>query len=138
VHLTEYICSKCHYAGKPRYKKRGSAKTEFMMWATFPLGIPYTVWRMFGKTKLCKECSGEILIDLDTPLGARLLQASEDEIMGKIAGTKPLKPAQAAQFIATIDPEISPPVDIASTEEEKPSPPPTNPKPRAHQDPNQW
>lgn len=71
--MVQYICSQCRYIGKPRYQKRGSGMTEFKMWMLFPLGIPYSIWRICAKDKLCTQCGNEILIGDDTLLGLQMI-----------------------------------------------------------------
>lgn len=117
-----------------------------MMWMIFPLGIPYTLWRMFGKTKICKECSGEILVDVDSMLGLRLLAASEEALLGKIASGGVSKPQTATHAMAKTRPDTfnqptpaqNPSPAAILPEEALADPPKPARKPRAHQDPNQW
>lgn len=68
------ICPKCDYTGLPAKKKRGSGRTEMLCWLMFPLGIPYTLWRMFGKIPVCKGCGHDMLIDEESPVGQRMLE----------------------------------------------------------------
>lgn len=70
----QYICPKCHHVGKAAGKKRGSGKAEFMGWMMFPLGVPYTLWRIFCKQPICRACGHEILIDLTSPVGECLYE----------------------------------------------------------------
>ena len=76
--MTDYICRMCHYVGQPKLIKRGSGKTEIIMWLLFPLGIPYSIWRMFGKHKTCLMCEHESLVFTDSIIGKRLLSLQED------------------------------------------------------------
>lgn len=69
------ICPKCDYVGVAKMKKRGTAKRELIGWVLlFPLGIPYSIWRMFGKLPVCKSCGHDILIDEASPVGQRVLE----------------------------------------------------------------
>lgn len=49
---------------------------EWIMWSLFPLGIPYSIWRMIAKKYVCSQCDGDILFPLDGVLGSTLSQAS--------------------------------------------------------------
>ena len=69
----KYICPTCHHIGKPKYIKPGSGKGELRAWLMFPFGVPYTIWRMLAKTKVCKSCGGFGLIDEDSTVGLRLM-----------------------------------------------------------------
>jgi hypothetical protein len=71
--MTQMICSKCYHLGKPAKKKRGSNKVEFFMWMSFPLGLPYTFWRMLTKYPVCSQCDSPMLIVADSTVGRRLL-----------------------------------------------------------------
>lgn len=82
--MAEYICSRC-YNTHIRKKKRGSGKVEFVMWTLFPLGIPYTLWRMFSKFPVCGECESEMLVDVDSLMGQRLIQIAEENLVNNIA-----------------------------------------------------
>ncbi len=74
-----YICTKCDYVGAAAKKKRGSTKVEMVGWfLLFPLGIPYSIWRMVTKFDVCKGCGNEAIIDASTMVGQRLL-AKMDE-----------------------------------------------------------
>lgn len=68
------ICPKCEYVGVAKMKRRGSTKMELVGWLLlFPLGIPYSIWRMFGKAEVCKSCGHDILIAEDSIVGQRVL-----------------------------------------------------------------
>jgi len=77
------ICPKCEYIGVAALKKRGSTKMELIGWLVlFPLGIPYSIWRMFGKIPVCKNCSHDLLVDEDSIVGQKMME--------KIYGLPPL------------------------------------------------
>lgn len=89
----EYICPTCGYMGKAGGKKRGSGRLEWNLWLLFPLGLPYTLWRIFCKQRVCKSCSSEILIEQDSVVGQRLMAKWEENIgLGKDSGftTRPI------------------------------------------------
>lgn len=73
-----YICPKCQHIGLPGRKKRGSAGAEMFGWMVFPLGVPYTLWRMFNKIKVCKMCGHDPLIEEDSIVGQKMI----DKIYG--------------------------------------------------------
>ncbi len=84
-----YICPKCENIGLPAKRKRGSAGAEMFGWMVFPLGVPYTIWRMFSKIPVCKMCGHEPLIDEESAIGQKLV----DKIYGldvEIKNPKPL------------------------------------------------
>lgn len=85
-----YICPKCENIGLPAKKKRGSAGAEMFAWMVFPLGVPYTIWRMFSKIPVCKMCGHEPLINEESLIGQKLV----DKIYGLDAPIKNPKPLQ--------------------------------------------
>lgn len=117
--MVDYICTKCHYIGKPRKTKRGSGKTEFWAWMVFPLGLPYTFWRMLTKINTCRHCDDHFLIATNSPTGKKLL-----EIMD--AGIATIKPIDAPAKKTSIEQKLE------STKSEKPK------LPTHQQDPNVW
>ncbi len=68
------ICSKCHYFGRPAKNLRGTPAMAKMAWFIFPIGVPYTLWRMFHKKTVCKQCGEHELIDGESPVGLRLME----------------------------------------------------------------
>lgn len=70
--MAERICLECSYIGTPARKKRGSGKMEFVMWMLFPLGIPYSLWRMAHKYPVCRHCGGRQLMDTASQIGNKL------------------------------------------------------------------
>lgn len=76
--MAEYICLRCKHTGKPRMKKRGSRRLELTGWLLFPLGIPYTLWRMASKIPTCSHCDSEELTGRDSAIGRKLVPALED------------------------------------------------------------
>jgi len=81
-----FICPQCEAIGAPKLKKRGSTRTEVMAWMAFPFGVPYTIWRMFGKIPVCRGCGHGILIDAGTTVGMKM----EERIYG-LAKKEPSK-----------------------------------------------
>lgn len=117
--MAEYICSKCYYEGKPRKRKRGSGKTEFFMWMIFPLGLPYTFWRMLTKTSECANCGSSMIADKKNAIGMMITRRLEQEISGKSVARAPFAP----------DATKPPP---------PPTPDPAKQFPRLTPDPDQW
>lgn len=75
------LCPKCHHIGKPAGKKRGSVKIELVGWfLLFPLGIPYTLWRIFSKIPVCNSCGHDMLIAENSIVGQRLIAKMENRI----------------------------------------------------------
>ncbi len=121
----EYICPNCKYIGEPGKKKRGSKNIEFAMWCIFPLGLPYIFWRMTGKKDVCKECSSEILIPLESRLGKAMAANEGREVF--------LKENVQKNNDAEIKVEVKnkpepPPETLKPAEERKPRP----------QNPDEW
>lgn len=66
-------------------------------WAMFPLGLPYTLWRMLSGTKTCRNCGSEALASLLSPVGQRLYAAVEKELEDAPAKT----PEEAPPVVRT-------------------------------------
>lgn len=138
--MTQYICSLCKHVGKPRKVKPGSGKVEMIMWALFPLGIPYTIWRMLAKKKVCSMCDNDILVRDDSQLGQRILENLEREVNAEVrphpsmlqnSNQEPMpKPTPEAiktqdKTLPTEEKKVKSALDIIHT-------------PASHKDPNQW
>ncbi|NDF12110.1 MAG: hypothetical protein EB060_04780 [Proteobacteria bacterium] len=72
----------CKYEGPARKSKRGSKKLEVIGWMMFPFGLPYTIWRMVTKIKVCKHCGGQSLLPLSSDAGKRLSEIARQELTG--------------------------------------------------------
>jgi hypothetical protein len=88
--MGEYICTICHYVGMPKTAKRGSGKIEKFGWMIFPLGLPYTLWRIVSKIRTCRHC-GCPVVPVNSNEGRRL-EAMEMAALGPIAPIKPKAP----------------------------------------------
>jgi hypothetical protein len=84
--MTKFICNQCLYSGSHKLLRRGSRKLNRICWMIFPFGLPYNIWRMVTKKKVCNHCESEHLIDIDTELGQRLLDRFVREGVGGDAG----------------------------------------------------
>lgn len=93
--MANYICAECHHIGKPKGKKPGSKGMEIFMWSLFPVGIPYTIWRMLKKTKVCAACESSFLVDENSVLGSQILNNMEQNVTGRRVVT----PAEFQRFI---------------------------------------
>ena len=91
--LPDIICPKCEYIGKPARKKRGSGKVELAGWLMFPLGVPYSLWRMLNKTPVCRHCGSEYLIDAQSAVGKKLLEKYHKDPLAEPAPA-PVTPAE--------------------------------------------
>ncbi len=118
----DVICPKCEYVGRPAKKKRGSNMVEFGAWLSFPLGIPYTLWRMLSKYPVCPQCGNTTLIESDSVVGMKLLRKIEEELGG-------ISPAP----MVAVSPSSLPVLPKIIQEPRKPSQAPASQK-----DPNQW
>ena len=81
----KWICGKCLHLGKAAYRKRGSARLEVSGWLLFPLGVPYTLWRMFSQIPLCASCGNDVLIAPNSAVGLRLIDKMERQRFGEPA-----------------------------------------------------
>lgn len=110
------ICLRCKDYGRPAKKKRGSNGMALLAWAVFPIGAPYTLWRIASKMKVCKHCDSTELVDIASATGQRLMAL----IIGEVdeAGN-PLVHTPSAAAIA--------PVVAQAKEIAKREPPPTQP-----------
>ena len=95
--MKRIICPKCEYVGLMAKKKRGSPKVELFGWAVFPLGLPYSIWRMFGKTPVCKACGHSPVINEDSIVGQHLLE----KIYKLPPESEPIKPIKKPSPIIT-------------------------------------
>ena len=107
--MTEFICPDCQYVGKPLRKKRGSTRVEFSMWLLFPLGLPYSIWRMLSRYNVCRHCGNGLLIDTQSAVGKKLVAKMEEDIEKRITGgvrkeTAPL-PIQPEKRVANVKPD---------------------------------
>jgi hypothetical protein len=120
--MSDVVCMQCKYIGKARLKKRGSAKLDFLGWLVFPLGVPYTLWRMLAvRTPVCKHCGNEALVAADSVAGERLVKIAMGEIGPQL--TAPETPRHEP-----------PPASKSSLELDRPP----EKKARPPQDPNVW
>lgn len=69
------ICTRCKDYGRPARKARGSNGLAIAAWLVFPFGLPYTIWRMFSKIPVCKQCQSTELVDAESMVGIRLMAA---------------------------------------------------------------
>ena len=115
----DIICPKCQYVGKPTKKKRGSGKIELVGWLCFPLGLPYTLWRMLSKYPVCRNCGNPMLIDSRSRVGQRILFETRRKF-GEDEASEPLPPSM---------PAAPAPVAAAPVKERSPRPP---------ADPDKW
>ncbi len=80
--MAKKICTQCGYCGFETAHTKGSLGVEILLWLlgllTFGIflliAIPYSLWRVFSKEKVCPKCSGTTMIPVDTPAGKELMQ----------------------------------------------------------------
>ena len=112
IRMDMMICLQCQYYGRPAKKKRGSDGTAFAAWAVFPIGLPYTLWRMLTKVPVCKECGSDTLVDVASASGARLMARMVGEVAPPVANDVPApdhEHAAASRSVASLPNEDSPP-----------------------------
>ncbi len=125
--MKQYVCTACHYLGRPGKKKRGSGKVEMFCWAVFPLGVPYTIWRMVTKINICKQCEKETVVDSESAVGVRIMEKIDEDLIAAIAG--------AAGSSPVVLPKPTKPVVVE--EDNTPKPPPQRARPPTpNYDPN--
>ena len=57
-------CPICGFHGKVSKNAPGSFGLELVLWIViFPVGIIYSLWRLFGKHECCPACGNPNLID---------------------------------------------------------------------------
>lgn len=86
--MKQTICSTCGNLGKPKTSARGSLLGEIGVWiialtagVLFPAGILlfilaafiYSIYRLGGRKKICRECGSDSLVPTDTPRGIELI-----------------------------------------------------------------
>lgn len=98
--MADYVCATCHYDGPPRRVKRGSDAVDRGLWLVFPLGVPYTLWRILSKRRLCRHCGSDDLHPVGSAMGKRLMDINT-----------PLPLPKAARAKASLAPSPTLPVD---------------------------
>jgi len=95
--MQELVCVECEHIGLPKWVKPGSTSTEVIIWLVlfFP-GIIYTLWRIFGKKKVCAQCGNNVLVPMNSNLGMVIAKKKGYDIpdkqptsMEKFMETKP-------------------------------------------------
>tara|TARA_B100001123_G_scaffold449911_1_gene617450 strand:- start:3172 stop:3534 length:363 start_codon:yes stop_codon:yes gene_type:complete len=113
----------CEYFGQPKKLKRGSTGVETAAWMVFPFGIPYSMWRMLTKRKVCRECGTTNVLDADSPEGElrlnKILGVDGVELESPVAARR--QPTNVtADFDAFMQEQGS--VELSTSPEVKPTP----------------
>ena len=68
--MAAYICTVCGSEGKGRKTKRGSGKTEMIIWTVllFP-GPFYSAWRRIALQRICTHCSAPAMVKMNSDAG---------------------------------------------------------------------
>lgn len=53
------------------------------MWLMFPIGLPYTFWRMLSKTNECRHCASRLIHRTNTLTGHKLVLLAEAQMKGE-------------------------------------------------------
>lgn len=81
---SECICSNCGVTGYPARAAKGTLLGELSVWIIFiflaifltpiVLIVPlfYSVWRLFDRQKVCRQCKAPNPIPVNTPRGRKL------------------------------------------------------------------
>lgn len=96
------VCTDCKYYGCPNHKKPGSDGLALAAWLVFPLGLPYTLWRVGFKTAICKQCAGSHLVDAQSPSGRKLIAL----IIGEEIDDDMARSTEAIQFDLFAEPTV--------------------------------
>jgi hypothetical protein len=68
--MAEYICTICGYEGPGRRIKRGSGKTELIIWIALLIPGPfYSLWRRIGIRRQCLNCGVPTLVNVKSDEG---------------------------------------------------------------------
>jgi len=71
--MKKLICANCGSMRGFKKQMRGHFLITFILLMFFFIpGVIYGLWRMCGKTKVCKQCGSKNLIPIDTPVGQKL------------------------------------------------------------------
>jgi len=73
--MRKFICSDCHYVGKPLRITKGSLIIEIILWICFFIpGLIYSIWRQTSKQSICPACRHQsTMIPVSSPKGANML-----------------------------------------------------------------
>lgn len=70
----ELICAQCGSIGKPVTMTPGNLLFEIILWCLFLLpGLIYSLYRMTGRKRGCRQCGSTQMVPPDSPVGRRLL-----------------------------------------------------------------
>ncbi|MAZ50005.1 MAG: hypothetical protein CME65_15695 [Halobacteriovoraceae bacterium] len=73
--MSEMICSNCGVKGQVKKHTPGSIWIEIILWCFMIIpGLIYSIWRMVNKKKICKSCSSEALVSVNSPVGQQLVE----------------------------------------------------------------
>lgn len=71
--MSEYICSKCGFTGRPKTITKGSLGLEILAWLLFIIpGFIYTMWRFLSRYRGCPVCKAPNMIPVNSPMGLKL------------------------------------------------------------------
>ena len=76
--MTTVVCKQCQHFGRPKKRKRGSDGLAMASWLVFPLGLPYTFWRMLTRYPVCSQCGSGDIHDVESKIGSLMM----DNIFG--------------------------------------------------------
>lgn len=132
--MGDYVCATCHYDGPPRRVKRGSEAVDRGLWLVFPLGVPYTLWRILSKRRLCRHCGSHDLHPVTSAMGKRLMDINSPLPLPKSSRAQPaqaLSPSRPAS--SDTKPVTTEPVDLVFK-----SPEPRRPRDASITQPDSW
>jgi predicted nucleic-acid-binding Zn-ribbon protein len=70
------VCQNCGYTGLSKRSIKGSTGIEIVLWLCFLIpGIIYSLWRGKSRYDVCPACNSTNIVPIDTPNGAKLLEA---------------------------------------------------------------
>ncbi len=85
------VCPACGYIGLPKRDVKGNGGVELILWLCFLIpGIIYSLWRSGSRYNACPVCGSTTLVPIDSPNGAKLLEAqgrTVDQVKTEIKNT---------------------------------------------------
>ncbi|MEE8575430.1 MAG: hypothetical protein V3T30_08465 [Thermodesulfobacteriota bacterium] len=74
--MAKYVCPSCSHRGKPMLLRKGSRKTEIILWICGIVpGILYSIWRYNTALPACPQCDQGVMISVKSRHGQRLTGA---------------------------------------------------------------
>ena len=118
--MGDILCIQCKFIGTPGRVKRGNYHVERIGWMLFPLGVPYTLWRMFSKKPVCRQCGSEMVVPADSIAGLRMTKIVAGESMVKRAAVVPAQEPVEAPTEIKAEPKLEEKAEVNVQKPKKP------------------